>query len=299
MPARTEQPAGDVLTGIAASPGQVTATARVIAGPDEFDQMQQGDILVTRITTPAWTPLFALAAGVVTDVGGPLSHSSIVAREYHIPAVLGSFDPGIVWAEPAGSLVPGEFHGPQGVLENFVMKIDYASGDLIWILGDPTKYWHGFASLVAKSLTLPVGDLYPIGQHALSITHDGLLMLFNDGGNSSHQPAGAPAGEERPYSTVSAYSIDAAHGAAHESWRFDYQQTIDSRICSSAYEASSGNSVLADYAVADDGTQVRLVGLDASHNVVFDFQLANVPSGGCSTSWNAAPIPFEAMRFPQ
>ena len=90
MPARTEQPAGDVLKGIAASPGQVTATARVIAGPDEFDQMQQGDILVTRITTPAWTPLFALAAGVVTDVGGPLSHSSIVAREYHIPAVLGT-----------------------------------------------------------------------------------------------------------------------------------------------------------------------------------------------------------------
>ena len=45
---------------------------------------------MARITTPAWTPLFALAAGVVTDVGGPLSHSSIVAREYHIPAVLGT-----------------------------------------------------------------------------------------------------------------------------------------------------------------------------------------------------------------
>src|SRR5260370_19217353 len=51
---------------------------------------RQGDILVARITTPAWTPLLALAAGVVTDVGGPLSHSSIVAREYHIPAVLGT-----------------------------------------------------------------------------------------------------------------------------------------------------------------------------------------------------------------
>ena len=52
--------------------------------------MQPGDVLVAKITTPAWTPLFALAAGVVTDVGGPLSHSSIVAREYHIPAVLGT-----------------------------------------------------------------------------------------------------------------------------------------------------------------------------------------------------------------
>jgi phosphohistidine swiveling domain-containing protein len=90
MPARTDQPEGDVLKGIAASPGQVTGPARVISGPNEFDQMRPGDILVARITTPAWTPLFALAAGVVTDVGGPLSHSSIVAREYHIPAVLGT-----------------------------------------------------------------------------------------------------------------------------------------------------------------------------------------------------------------
>jgi rifampicin phosphotransferase len=90
MPARTDQAEGDVLKGIAASPGSITGLARVIHGPGEFDQMRQGDILVARITTPAWTPLFALAAGVVTDVGGPLSHSSIVAREYHIPAVLGT-----------------------------------------------------------------------------------------------------------------------------------------------------------------------------------------------------------------
>jgi phosphohistidine swiveling domain-containing protein len=90
MPARTGQPVGDVLKGIAASPGSVTGKARVISGPNEFAQMQQGEILVARITTPAWTPLFALAAGVVTDVGGPLSHSSIVAREYRIPAVLGT-----------------------------------------------------------------------------------------------------------------------------------------------------------------------------------------------------------------
>ena len=90
MPARTNQAEGDALKGIAASPGRITGAARVIHGPAEFNQMRQGDILVARITTPAWTPLFALAAGVVTDVGGPLSHSSIVAREYHIPAVLGT-----------------------------------------------------------------------------------------------------------------------------------------------------------------------------------------------------------------
>ena len=52
--------------------------------------MQPGDVLVASITTPAWTPLFAMASAIVTDVGGPLSHGSIVAREYGIPAVLGT-----------------------------------------------------------------------------------------------------------------------------------------------------------------------------------------------------------------
>ena len=88
--ARVSKRSGDRLEGVAASPGRVTAPARVILGPADFDQMQAGDVLVAAITTPAWTPLFVRAAGVVTDVGGPLSHGSIVAREYGIPAVLGT-----------------------------------------------------------------------------------------------------------------------------------------------------------------------------------------------------------------
>ncbi|MFN2109182.1 MAG: PEP-utilizing enzyme, partial [Anaerolineae bacterium] len=55
-----------------------------------FDRMQPGCVLVAGTTTPAWTPLFAMAIAVVTDVGGPLSHGSIVAREYGIPAVMGT-----------------------------------------------------------------------------------------------------------------------------------------------------------------------------------------------------------------
>ncbi len=57
-------------------------------GPEDFSKMKPGDILVAVTTTPAWTPLFTMASAVVTDIGGPLSHSSIVAREYGIPAVL-------------------------------------------------------------------------------------------------------------------------------------------------------------------------------------------------------------------
>jgi pyruvate,water dikinase len=81
---------GDRLTGVGASSGQVTGSACVLHGPEDFDQMQPGGILVAKQTTPAWTPLFAMAGGVVTDIGGPLSHGSIVAREYGIPAVLGT-----------------------------------------------------------------------------------------------------------------------------------------------------------------------------------------------------------------
>jgi len=90
MPATSAAQVGNVITGTAASSGQVTGTARVLAGPADFGRLQPGDVLVASITTPAWTTLFAMASAVVTDVGGPLSHSSIVAREYGIPAVLGT-----------------------------------------------------------------------------------------------------------------------------------------------------------------------------------------------------------------
>jgi pyruvate,water dikinase len=81
---------GKTIKGVAASPGVVTAPARVVHGPEDFAAMNTGDVLVAPMTTPAWTPLFVRAAAVVTDVGGPLSHGSIVAREYGIPAVLGT-----------------------------------------------------------------------------------------------------------------------------------------------------------------------------------------------------------------
>jgi pyruvate,water dikinase len=90
MPARPEEPPGDVIEGVGASSGRVTARARVLRGPEDFGEMGPGETLVAGITTPAWTPLFAVASAVVTDVGGPLSHGSIVAREYGIPAVLGT-----------------------------------------------------------------------------------------------------------------------------------------------------------------------------------------------------------------
>jgi pyruvate,water dikinase len=89
-PAAAESQTANTLKGVAASAGKVTAQACVIRGPGDFDQMQSGAVLVAGTTTPAWTPLFAMASAVVTDIGGPLSHGSIVAREYGIPAVMGT-----------------------------------------------------------------------------------------------------------------------------------------------------------------------------------------------------------------
>ena len=89
-PATEDSHMENTLKGIGASTGRVTATACILHGPEDFNQMKPGEVLVAATTTPAWTPLFAMASAVVTDIGGPLSHGSIVAREYGIPAVLGT-----------------------------------------------------------------------------------------------------------------------------------------------------------------------------------------------------------------
>ncbi len=90
IPQSGDTGADNQLKGVPASAGRVTAPACVLLGPQDFDQMRPGDVLVAGTTTPAWTPLFAMASAVVTDIGGPLSHGSIVAREYGIPAVMGT-----------------------------------------------------------------------------------------------------------------------------------------------------------------------------------------------------------------
>jgi pyruvate,water dikinase len=80
------------VSGVPASPGRATGVVRVIRGPEHFDELQAGEILVAPVTAPAWTPLFTRAAAVVTDVGSAAAHASIIAREYGIPAVVGCGD---------------------------------------------------------------------------------------------------------------------------------------------------------------------------------------------------------------
>ena len=78
---------GDELVGVPGSPGIVTGTARVITDPSDPKGLEPGEILIAPVTDPSWTPLFIPAAGVVVEVGAPLSHSVIVSREFGIPCV--------------------------------------------------------------------------------------------------------------------------------------------------------------------------------------------------------------------
>ena len=80
----------DMLRGLPASGGVYEGPARQVAGPDEFDRIVEGDVLVTQSTTEAFNILLPLLGAIVTDSGGLLSHSAIVAREYGIPGVVGT-----------------------------------------------------------------------------------------------------------------------------------------------------------------------------------------------------------------
>ncbi|WP_336716166.1 PEP/pyruvate-binding domain-containing protein [Arthrobacter sp. USHLN218] len=88
--ARRRPPSGVLVTGTGASRGQAAGRVRLVRGPEEFGLLRSGEILVCPYTNPSWTPLFRRAAAVVVDLGGLGSHAAIVAREYGIPAVMGT-----------------------------------------------------------------------------------------------------------------------------------------------------------------------------------------------------------------
>ena len=81
-----------VIVGHPASAGRATGPVRIVTGPHDFAAFRHGDVLVAKTTAPAWTPLFARAAAVVTDGGTLAAHASLVAREYAIPAVVATGD---------------------------------------------------------------------------------------------------------------------------------------------------------------------------------------------------------------
>jgi pyruvate,water dikinase len=78
------------IRGFAASSGVAEGPARVVKSVEEIDRLQKGDILVCQVTNPTWAPIFQKIAGAVSDIGGSMSHAAIVAREFALPAVVGT-----------------------------------------------------------------------------------------------------------------------------------------------------------------------------------------------------------------
>ena len=172
--------------------------------------------------------------------------------------------------------------------ENFVIAIDYDTGAIKWILGDPTKHWYEFPSLRAFALNLGPDSLPPIGQHAVSFFGDELL-LFDDGAGSTYQ---MPPGESRSYSAPRRYAI--AGNTATEVWHYLADPPIDSPFCSSVYEDKPDNYFI-DYTLAGPNISTDLVALDATGNIAFYYQYPEVI--GCGTAWNAIPIHLEDLHF--
>ena len=87
---RADEGAGNEIRGFAASNGVVEGTARVVKSVEEIGRLREGDVLVCQVTNPTWAPIFQKIAGAVSDIGGSMSHAAIVAREFGLPAVVGT-----------------------------------------------------------------------------------------------------------------------------------------------------------------------------------------------------------------
>lgn len=176
--------------------------------------------------------------------------------------------------------------------ENFVIAVDEdvpADGmrKIHWILGDPTKKWYQFASLRRFALQLGPGTLPPIGQHAVSIDHQGNLLLFDDGFGSTFQ---MPAGASRSSSAARSYRIDPVARTATEIFTYSPTPSLLSDFCGSVYEPVAGQ-YLVDFPLAHGGTTTELQGLGAGGKLVFDLQYPATP-GSCGSGWNALPLPM-------
>ncbi len=182
--------------------------------------------------------------------------------------------------------------------ENFVIKIDYSTKKIKWIMGDPKKIWYQNYPKSLQPLALSISGKEPIGQHALSIVGDPAhLLLFNNGWGNTVLPN---VGDNRKYSAVSLYEINESLMTANEIWTFDDGQAIMSPICSSVYKTASGD-YLVDFATSSSGHLARIMVVDDSKNIYFDMALpirsVTLQQSSCDTAYRAREIKLESLNL--
>ena len=178
--------------------------------------------------------------------------------------------------------------------ENFLICLDYNTGAIKWILGDPTKKWFRFPSLRRFALRLAPGSLPPIGQHSPSITYDQGILVFDNGQNSQFQN---PPGALRLYASPRKYSVDLVAKIATEVWNYPINESIHCPFCSSIYE-DAPNNYLIDYAFVNGGlpgpTFAQLLGLNSAGQKIFYYRY---PTFSCDTAYNSIPVHLESTKF--
>jgi len=175
--------------------------------------------------------------------------------------------------------------------ENFVMGIRYDTKEIAWILGDTTKYWATFASLRALALqltpgVLPGGSVAPQGQHAVSISSDGYLMMMDDGTPSFNGRNTNLPGPAQRAAVARKYAIDPTAKTVTEVWRYEANPAITSAFGSSIYQM--GPSYLLNYSMPG-----VVLGIGDQGQTAVNYTLP----GGINGCWNAQPLDWSNVTF--
>jgi hypothetical protein len=178
--------------------------------------------------------------------------------------------------------------------ENFVLKVDYSTKKIKWIMGDKRKEWYQNYPHSLRPLALSITGKAPIGQHALSLVGDmNHLLLFNNGMGNISLPY---MGDSRTYSAVSLYEIDETLMTANEIWTFEDNRELFAPLCGSVFKTDSGLYVV-DFATTNSMTVARIMVVDESKNIYFDMSIPKraVDPNSCITAYRAQEIKLDAL----
>jgi hypothetical protein len=188
--------------------------------------------------------------------------------------------------------------------ENFVVKADYDTGEIKWLLGNPNKLWYTDFPNSLQPLALTVIGRPPIGQHSLVLSSGGKrLLLFNNGFGNLNLPN---VGDQQAESVVSIYEIDEELRTAEEVWSYDHMPPIFSAICSSVDWLPDGN-ILVTYSqifsAVIDGTQLgqhsRLVLINGDREVLYEASILKRENdiAACFSAYKTKAIGLDDFRF--